>query len=504
MEVIMGKRVYLSEQKICKAFGPTRALVDVDITISRGEVHGLIGENGSGKSTFSSIVAGAQPKDSGELYIEGKPYSPKNMIDAQDHGISMIVQEMNTIPTISVASNILIGRFEQFTKFGIVNFREINGQANHILQEIGAGDIKAEAMTYRLNFEDRKIVEIARAMVSDPDLLIVDETTTALAHKGRTILYKLIKKMQEENKCVIFISHDLDELMSVCNCVTILRDGHVIETLVGREITVQKMRRLMVGRELSDNYFRDDFDGSYSDEVVLDACNVTYGIIEKLNIQLHKGEILGLSGLSACGMHELGQVLFGINRTLTGKVTNCIADVEINDPVVAVANRMAYVSKERDKEGIIINATILDNITLPSYDLLSGTLGYISSKDEMNLTQRQIDVMRIKCHDAKQRVSELSGGNKQKIVFAKWLARDCDIYILDCPTRGIDVGVKAFMYQLIYRLKKEGKSIIMISEELPELIGMSDRIVLMKDGRISKEIMRSADVTEQALIEHII
>lgn len=497
-------QVFLSAKKICKAFGPTRALVDVDIEISRGEVHGLIGENGSGKSTFSSIAAGAQPKDSGDFYINGEPYSPKNMTDAQNHGVSMIVQEMGTIPTISVASNIFAGRLEEFTKFGIVNFKEINRRANEILQQIGAGDIKAETMTYRLNFEDRKIVEIARAMVCDPQLLIVDETTTALAHKGRTILYRLIEKMKEENKCVIFISHDLDELMSVCNVVTVLRDGHIIDTLFGEDISLQKMRKLMVGRDISDNYFRPDYDGSYSDEVVLEAKNVTYGIVEKLDLQLHKGEILGLGGLSACGMHELGYLFFGIAKTLTGKVVNRITGKEITSPIVATANKMAYISKERDKEGIILNATIRDNISVPSFDMLSGPMGYISTRSENELAQKQIQVMSIKCRNSKQRVSELSGGNKQKVVFAKWLARDCDIFILDCPTRGIDIGVKASMYQLIYELKKQGKSVIMISEELPELIGMSDRIVLMKDGKITKEIARSKDVTEQTVIDYII
>ncbi len=498
------RNVYLSSTHICKAFGPTRALVDVDIEIARGEIHGLIGENGSGKSTFSSIAAGAQPKDSGEFQINGVPYTPKNMTDAQNHGISMIVQEMGTIPTISVASNIFAGRLEEFTRFGIVNFREINRRAREILDRIGAPHINAETLTYQLNFEDRKIVEIARAMVCDPQLLIVDETTTALAHKGRTILYELIKEMREQNKCVIFISHDLDELMSICTCVTVLRDGHVIGTLRDGDISIQKMRQLMVGRELSDNYFRDDYDGSYSDEVLLDAQNVTFGIVEKLNLQLHKGEILGIGGLSACGMHEAGQLLFGINKTLTGRVTHRRSGTEIKNPVDAVAHKMAYVSKDRDKEGIILNATIRDNISVPSFDILSGTAGFISSKDEEKLSAEQIEVMSIKCRNSRQLVSELSGGNKQKVVFAKWLARECDIFILDCPTRGIDIGVKAAMYQLIYQLKLQGKGILMISEELPELIGMSDRIVLMKDGKISKEIMRDPSVTEQTVIDYII
>jgi ribose transport system ATP-binding protein len=498
----MSDTPFLSAHKICKSFGPTRALVDVDVTVRRGEIRGLIGENGSGKSTFSSIVAGAQRADSGTFELEGKLYDPKHMVDAQNHGISMIVQEMGTIGTISVASNIFIGRLEEYTKLGVVDFKTLNKKANEILADIGASDIKAETLTGRLNFEDRKIVEIARAMVCNPQLLIVDETTTALAHKGRTILYRLIKRMHDENKAVLFISHDLDELVEVCNTITVLRDGHIIDTLDKDHMQIPLMRNLMVGRELTGTYFREDYDGSYSDEVVLKAEHITYGLLEDFSMELHKGEILGIGGLSACGMHELGKVLFGANKTLTGKVTK--EDVVIDGTVTAVKNKIAYVSKERDKEGIILNASIRENIVVPSYNELSKKMGLISRKDELKMANEEAKAMSIKCRNVDQRVSELSGGNKQKVVFAKWLAKDCDVFILDCPTRGIDVGVKAAMYQLIYDLKKQGKAIIMISEELPELIGMSDRMMLIKDGKISAYVSRDKSVTEQTIIEHII
>ena len=493
---------FLSAHKICKSFGPTHALVDVDVTVKRGEIRGLIGENGSGKSTFSSIVAGAQRADSGSFELEGKPYDPRHMVDAQNHGISMIVQEMGTIGTISVASNIFIGRLEEYTKAGVVDFKTLNRKANEILADIGASDIKAETLTMRLNFEDRKIVEIARAMVCNPQLLIVDETTTALAHKGRTILYRLIKRMHDENKAVLFISHDLDELIEVCNTITVLRDGHIIDTLERDRMSVPLMRNLMVGRELTGAYFREDYDGSHGSEIVIKAEHLTYGLLEDFSMELHKGEILGIGGLSACGMHELGKLLFGALKPLTGKVFK--DGVLIDGTVTAVQNKIAYVSKERDKEGIILNASIMENIVVPSYDELSGKFGFISSGEEKKLAQKGSDDMRIKCRNVNQRVSELSGGNKQKVVFAKWLAKDCDVFILDCPTRGIDVGVKASMYQLIYKLKKEDKSIIMISEELPELIGMSDRMMLMKDGKISAFVDRDKSVTEQTIIEHII
>ena len=502
----MGKELLLSARGICKAFGPTRALIDVDFDLYRGEVHGLIGENGSGKSTFSSIVAGAQPCDSGNFYLKGHEYMPKNMVDAQNHGIGMIVQEQGTIGNISVASNVFTGRLEEFTKFGFLNMKNVTRRAQEILNDIGAEDINAGTLTAMLNFEDRKIVEIARVMVADPDILIVDETTTALAIKGRKILYELIDRFKKNNKAVIFISHDLDELMEVCNKVTVLRDGRIVKSLEGKEITQDNMRRLMIGRELSEHYFREDFTCSYKENVVLSAEQITFGSFTNLNLQLHESEILGICGLSDCGMHELGKVLFGIEKPITGKVSlpQLGENVTVKNPHFAVKHGMGYLSKDRDRESVILNATILENIEMPSLDRLTGPLGYISSKKEKALAQEQIDILKIKCRNSGQRLTELSGGNKQKVVFSKWLGCNSKILILDCATRGIDVGVKAAIYQLLEEMKAEGKSIILISEELPEMIGMCDRMLVMKDGNITAEFKRSETLTEADFIKYMI
>lgn len=501
----MSRQVFLTAKGVNKSFGSTRALIDVDVEISRGEIRGLIGENGSGKSTFSSIIAGVQREDSGTFILNGQPYRPASMVDAQRNGVSMIIQEMGTIGGITVASNIFAGRLEQFRRFGLLNWKKINAEANRVLAEIGAPEIRGEMMIDQLNFEDRKIVEIARAMSTNPDLLIIDETTTALATKGRNLIYRLIRRMHEQNKAVLFISHDLDELMEVCNTITVLRDGVIIDTLEKEKMSIELMRRLMVGRELIGSYYRDDFDGSSSDKVVLEAQNISLRPhFRNVSLKLHRGEILGLGGLSDCGMHEIGKVLFGIEKPLTGEVA--LKDgTKITDPVTAVRKHMAYVSKDRDKESVILSASIESNIALPSLNNMKakGT-GYISRKKERELTDENISLMRIKCRDGKQLVKELSGGNKQKVVFSKWLGTDSDILILDCPTRGIDVGVKADMYKLMMQLKKQGKAIIMISEELLELIGMSDRILLFKDGRQSCELMRSESLGEKDVIDHII
>lgn len=502
---MLKKEVLLSCTGIHKEFGPTRALINVDFEIHRGEVCGLIGENGSGKSTLTSIFAGAQGPSKGEMFRAGEPYKPANMMQAQAKGVAMVVQEAGTLPTVDVASNVFVGNFERFKTKGFLNVSKMREEANRILEEIGAPEIRADMPLSTLNFEDRKIVEIARAMYLQPEILVIDETTTALATKGRRIIYEIIKKMQQENKAVIFISHDLDELIQVCNTITVLRDGVVIDTLTGTDMTVDNMRRLMVGRELQGDYFRGDYDGTYDDEVLLDVRHVTSGdgYIENLDLQLHKGEILGLGGLANCGMHELGRMMFGLDKPATGEVILTKTGKPIQNVLDAVKQGIGYVSKDRDKESLMLQSSIRDNIVLPNLDRLQKR-GYLSQKKLNEFAQEQVKNLRIKCVSANQFVSELSGGNKQKVAFAKWLGADCDILILDCPTRGIDIGVKADMYKLIYHMKKQGMGIVMISEELVELIGMSDRMVIMKDGKIAAEVMRSPNVTDSQLIEYII
>jgi ribose transport system ATP-binding protein len=502
----MEHDILLSAQGICKAFGPTRALIDVDVDVRPGEIRGLIGENGSGKSTFSAIVAGSLASDEGKIFLQGEPYHPKNMVDAQNKGVSMIIQEMGTIPRVNVASNIFSGRLDQFhNKFGLLDWKRIYREADTILADIGASDIKGAMMIDQLNFEDRKIVEVARAMVSKPQLLIIDETTTALAQKGRTIIYNLIRRMHKENKAVLFISHDLEELIQVCNTITVLRDGVIIDTLDQNHMDLELMRKMMVGRELTGSYYRADFDGTVLPDVMLRAHQISlHPYFENVDLELHRGEILGIGGLSNCGMHELGRVLFGIEKPITGFVELPHKGIRVEHSVAAVKNRMAYVSKDRDKEAIILDASIKSNVVLPSLKDISIKSLFIPPKAEKKMVDEQIKTMSIKCRNGRQTCKELSGGNKQKVVFSKWLAQKSDIMILDCPTRGIDVGVKADMYRLMMELKKQGKSIIMISEELPELIGMSDRMLIFKNGEVKKEFSRSAELGEKDLVEYII
>lgn len=493
--------VILKVESINKSFGATKALKEVSLEVKKGEIRGLIGENGSGKSTISSIIAGMQKPDNGIMEYLGEEYSPKTMLDAQEKGISMVLQEMNTIPHMSVAENIFAGQEELFSKFGFVNKKAMIHEADLALRNVGIEHIKASESIDNYGMEDKKLIEIVRAIKEHTNVLIIDETTTALSQTGRSLLYGIMKKLQKEGKAILFISHDLDELLNICNVLTVLRDGVIIGTLNKEEFEPKKIREMMVGREIGDRLYREDYDGSYEDEIVLKLCNITDGNLKDFSLELHKGEILGIGGLSGSGMHEVGRVAFGLNKLFNGEVI--VNNKKIKSPLMAIENNVGYISKNRDKEALILEASIRENIVLPSLNTLSKNT-FINPKKEKELSKSQIEFLRIKCNDDKQLVSTLSGGNKQKVSFGKWIGKGSSILIMDCPTRGVDIGVKQAMYELMVRLKNEGKSILMITEELSELIGMSDRVLIMKDNKINAEFERSEKLSEKDIIEYMI
>lgn len=489
-------------EKINKSFGATHALKDVDIMIARGEIRGLIGENGSGKSTFSSICAGIQKADSGMMYLDGTEYRPADTIDAMDNGVSMVVQEQGTIGKITVAANIFFGKESQFVRCGIMNVKKMNHEAGKVLSDIGAGHIDPQVLIDKLTFEDRKLVELARSINSSPKLWIIDETTTALTVNGRDILYKLMLDLRKRGNSVLFISHDIEEIMKMCDSLTILRDGVLTANLEKKDFDEDKIKQLMIGREISGHYYREDDSTQYNEMVVLEASNVSCGILKNVSVSLHRGEILGVGGLSDCGMHELGKVLFGLIKPDFGEVLKDRRQ-KIHNAAWAVDNGIAYVSKNRDRESMMTICSIKDNICLPSLKELARHR-IISKKRENALAETWTKNLEVKADSLSQYCNTLSGGNKQKVVLAKWLGKGSSIMILDCPTRGIDIGTKASIYNLIEKLKKDGKSVLLISEELAELIGMSDRIVILKDGVISGEFKREDGFTEEKLIKKMI
>ena len=452
-------------KNMSKRFGPTVALDNVSFEAHGGEILGLIGENGSGKSTATSIFAGMQRCDSGEMLFEGKAWSPASMTDALNKGVGMIVQESGTVAGISVAENIFLGETKDFRKGLFIDRKRMIEEAQKALDGIGADHIRADAVTGTLDFQDRKLTEIAKVMVKAPRVLIVDETTTALSQKGRDIIYTIMNRMKEEGKTVIFISHDLDEIMEKCDRLTVLRDGKIIRTF--------ENEGLCLGDQLKD-----------------------------LSFELHAGEILGVGGLSHCGMHTLGKVLFGAEKAEKGSFT--VKGKAVRNEAEAMRLGIGYVAKDRDTESLCTEASIKDNIAVAGLDRFAVKNFLILPGKEKQYVNEQVQALSIKCRNADQYVSALSGGNKQKVAFGKWTGRRSEILILDCPTRGVDIGVKQAMYRLMDRIRKEGRSVLLISEELAELIGMSDRLLIMKDGRLEKEFKRDPELTEADVIRCMI
>ncbi len=487
-------------RQLSKNFGITIALNKVDMEIRRGEIRGLIGENGSGKSTAMSILSGLYPQSSGEMFYKGNLWNPSSALDATRAGIGIIVQEIGTIPTITVAENIFLGDYDRFRRFGIINKKQMFEEAQRVLDKLNIEDIQASAVTNSYSIEQRKLIEIAKVVAREPEIFIVDETSTAISETGRNVLYNLMHDLAANNKAVIFISHDLNELMEHCDALTILRDGCIIDNIEKAGYEADDIKEKMIGRKFTGSYYRSDMDG-YSDEVVLKAdCITTMEDLMCFDLELHKGEILGIGGLSGCGMHTLGKALFGLLEVIDGEVILTGPEKVIKDPTTAFSLGMGYISKSRDTESLEMNASIGANIQSTGYEKNRLWGPFISAKREKIYAKEMVDTLAVKCTSILQPVKALSGGNKQKVVFGKWIGVGSEVLILDCPTRGVDIGVKAAMYQLIYDLKKQGKSMILISEELPELCGMSDRLIIMKDGKISGEFFRKDGFDNSKLI----
>jgi ribose transport system ATP-binding protein len=387
---------------------------------------------------------------------------------------------------------------------GIKNTQAMNKRAQELLDQYGLSHIKATTVIDHYGFEERKLVEIVRSTYFDPKILVVDETTTALSQSGRDKLFDVMRHVRELGHCVIFISHDMSEVLDMSDRISILRDGDYITTVEKRDVDEEQLKTLMVGRKMEDHYYRDDYPDYSSlpaSEVAIRAEHLKVpGQLDDVSLEIHRGEIVGIGGLSECGMHEVGKALFGASYDREGTVM--LADgTEVNDINTAINHSIAYTSKDRDNESLLNNDSIEDNITLPSMRDMGK---FLSDKKLRAFADKYAELMSVKMVNVSQYVSALSGGNKQKVVLARWLGKGSEILILDSPTRGIDIKVKASIYALLEQMRSEGKAVLIISEEIMELIGMCDRIYVMKDGKIAGELTRRPDLTEQDLIAKMV
>lgn len=491
------EQTLLKIENLNKSFGITHANININLTLGRGEIRGLAGENGSGKSTLLSQIAGLYGSDSGKMYINGVEYCPRNPIEANKRKVAMVVQELGMIGALPAGVNIYLGKTKK-----IVSLKELQKNADAVSDLWELPRLNLRKMAGSMNIENRKMVELVRALSVDPDILILDEVTQSLSHDNREIIYQLIKKLKDKGRSVILISHDLEETLRITDTISILRDGKLLETVVSADTSEDTLKRKMVGRELSGDYYREDFEDQYQEEVVFSLNNVSTATgIKNVDVKLHKGEILAFCGLSDSGIHDIGQVAYGLLPPVDGEVYFNKKGIQITKPTQALKNHIAYVPKDRDGEALMMKTSIMHNFVLPSIQELRGRAGFLNYGKLRSAAEENRRAFQLKCMGINQNMNGLSGGNKQKVNLGRWLGKDLDILIVDCPTRGVDVGVKAYIYQCLREAKKKGIGIIMITDELSEAIGMADNIVVMKNGEIKKTIRRSSHFNEEEIIE---
>lgn len=499
--------VLLKIEGLSKSFGITHANQNIDLELHAGEIRGLAGENGSGKSTLLSQIAGMYGSDEGAMLLEGKPYKPGSPIEAQKCGISMIVQELGMIGNLPSGINIFMGNTKEFSKGPFLNLKKFYKMAEEVRVKWDLPKLNFKRFAGTLNVEQRKMMELVRALACDPKILILDEVTQSLSQDNRQVIYKVIKRFKEEGRSILMISHDLEETMKISDTISVLRDGKMIGTVNAGEISEDELKKMMVGRELNGEYYREDQEDTHGEKILFSMDGVSsHTGIRNLSFDAHEGEIIAFCGLSDSGIHDIGQLAYGLMKPAAGsvKLATDKGEITIKSSMDGLRNKMAYVPKDRDGEAMLMKSTIEQNLVLPSAEELEGKLGYLKQSDMDKLATKAKEDYRVKCTGIHQKVNALSGGNKQKINLGRWLTKDLNVLVVDCPTRGVDVGVKAYMYSVLRDAKKKGLATVMITDELSEAMGMADRIIVMKNGEVVKEISRSEGFSEESIIEVMI
>ncbi|MGQ9623582.1 MAG: sugar ABC transporter ATP-binding protein [Candidatus Caldatribacteriaceae bacterium] len=481
-------------ENLTKRFPGVVALDGVTFSVRRGEVHALVGENGAGKSTLIKIVTGVYQKTSGEVFFEGKPVNFLNPYEALRHGIAAIYQEFNLIPALTVAENIFMGH--HFVRRNVfVDWNRIRQEAQKLMRFLDA-DIDVDQKVRDLGVAKKQVVEIAKALSHQARVLIMDEPTATLAQKEIEGLFRIIRFLKSEGVTIIYISHRLEEIYEVCDTVTVLRDGHHIATKDVKDVNMEDLIRMMVGREVVEKFPR--VVHTAGEEVLRVEGLTRRGVLENISFALRKGEILCIAGMVGSGRTELLRAIYGVDPIDEGKIYVRGREVEIRSPLDAINHGIALLPEERKVQGLVLLLSVLDNLGLPVLPSIS-VRGFVNDLRLRSIAQDMVNHMNIKTPSLYQKVMYLSGGNQQKVVLGKWFARKCDIYLFDEPTRGIDVGAKVEIYHLMNRLLERGASIIMVSSELPEVLAMSDRILVMREGRIVGELHKE-EATKEAIL----
>ena len=481
---------------IVKDFPGVRALDHVDFVVREGEILGLVGENGAGKSTLIKILAGIYQRDQGEVWISGNAYDDLVPHVIETLGIQFIHQERQLVPFFSVAQSLFLGHERRKSWIPIIDQKSMRQKAESFIENTLGISLPADALIRDLTVAQAQIVQIAKALMVDPNIIVLDEPTAPLAKREVDRLFDILRRLQDQSITIIYISHYLQEITEICDRVTVLRNGRNVSTLEVEEVSSDDIVQLMVGRDLKEMFPKR---ASISGEVIFNISNLARtGAFEDISIQLHRGEVLGLTGLIGSGREVLVNTLFGLNSPDHGSIALEEEDLGHLSPVQAVSNGLALVPRNRREHGLIMNMDVSDNINLASLERISQW-GIIQRKKEKQRSNHLIQSLDIRTPGPQTIVRYLSGGNQQKVVLARWLGSKAKVYLLDEPTVGVDVGAKVEIYELINRLVREGAGVLFVSSDIPELIGMTDRILIMYRGRIVQEVNSSQATPDMIL-----
>ena len=492
----MNQPYLLKAENISKSFPGVKALDKVNLTIEGGKVHTIIGENGAGKSTLMKILMGMLLPDEGEILYKGEKVKFTSVQEAIKTGVSMIHQELLPFPELSIAENIFMGNEPTSRILGWINKKEMNKNAALLMNKLGANVEVTKAMK-ELSIAEMQMVEIAKAISNKSEIIIMDEPTSALSNREIDILFGIIEELKQQGIAIIYISHKMDEIFKISDTITVMRDGKHITTCEIAEIDQQKLISLIVGREINSIFDKKE---SIPGEEILSVTELTGEKFKDINFNLRRGEILGIAGLMGSGRTEIVNSIYGLEKIVKGTIFINGKKVKIRSPKDAIKNSIGLVSEDRKKYGLVLGLSVKHNISLSSLEKCKNGL-FLNLKEENEIANAQINKLNIKTTSSDQLANYLSGGNQQKIVIAKVLLNDADIIIFDEPTRGIDIGAKSEIYKLMTQLVSEGKAIILISSELVEILGLSDRILVIREGEIKAELSQR-EATQELIMKY--
>lgn len=484
----------ISMRDIHKAFGTNKVLEGVNIDIQEAEVHALMGENGAGKSTLMNILTGLHKKDQGTIEIDGKERVFDNPKEAEENGVAFIHQELNIWPELTVLENLFINK-EPVTSFGLIHTKKMKAIADEQFKKL-AISIPLHQEAGKCSVGQQQMIEIAKALMTDAKVIIMDEPTAALTEREIQTLFQVIRSLKESGVSIVYISHRMEEIFTICDRITVMRDGKTVDTTSIPDTSFDEVVRKMVGRELTDRFPER---APKPGETMLEVKGLARkGVFQNVSFSVKSGEIVGVSGLMGAGRTEVMRTIFGLDGKYTGDIYINGKKVVIKNPSQAVQLGLGFITEDRKEEGLILDFSLKDNIALPSLYSFAPK-GLINEKSEQDFVELLIKRLTIKTESAKTSAKNLSGGNQQKVVIAKWIGIGPKVLILDEPTRGVDVGAKREIYQLMNELTDRGVAIIMVSSELPEVLGMSDRILVFREGQLTGEVSKKEATQEKIM-----